>query len=41
MSSSEHRGMEEMSYPAKVACFVRGIPARRRSAAPEAGLHLG
>ena len=24
MSSSEHRGVEEMSYPAKVACFVRG-----------------
>ena len=41
MSSSEHRGVEKMSYPVKVACSVVSIPARCRSAAPKMGLHLG
>lgn len=41
MSSSEHRGVPEMSYPAKAACSVGEIPARCRTSAPEAGLHLG
>ena len=41
MSSSEHRGVPEMSYPAKAACSVGEIAARCRTSASEAGLHLG
>lgn len=40
LSSSEHRGVPEMSYPAKAACSV-GDSGEVPDSAPEAGLHLG